>query len=131
MEISTVIRDEFPGRTLSGMGGIETGSDAAQFILLGSHTVQVCTGVMKMGYRCVQPMCEELLAFMDKHGFETLDQFRGHSLQFFTTHADLVRRQAEARAAKKAEHDRKKMIRADAEWNGDDFVDQSDALARG
>jgi dihydroorotate dehydrogenase subfamily 1 len=131
MEIATVIRDEFPQKTLSGMGGVETGSDAAQFILLGSHTIQVCTGVMKMGYRCVQPMCDELLAFMEKHKFETLDDFRGHSLQYITTHADLVRRQAEARAAKKAEHDRKKMIRADAEWNGDDFVDQSDALARG
>jgi len=131
MEIATVIRDEFPDRTLSGMGGCETGKDAAQFILLGSHTVQVCTGVMKMGYRCVQPMIEELLAFMEKHNFETLDDFRGHSLQFFTTHADLVRRQAEARAAKKAEHDRKSMIKADAEWDGDDFVKQSDALARG
>jgi len=131
MEIATLIRDEFPGRTLSGMGGIETGTDAAQFILLGSHTVQVCTGVMKMGYRCVQSMCDELLEFMDKHNFETLDDFRGHSLQFFTTHADLVQRQAAARAAKKVEHERKKMIVADAEWNGDDFVEQSDALARG
>ncbi len=131
MEIATVIRDEFPGRTLSGLGGIETGKDAAQFILLGSHTVQVCTGVMKMGYRCIRPMCEELLAFMEKHQFQTIEDFRGHSLQFFTTHADLVRRQAEARTAKKAAHELKKMIREDAEWNGDDFVDQSDALARG
>jgi len=131
MEIATMIRGEFPGRTLSGLGGIETGGDAAQFILLGSDCVQVCTGVMKMGYRCVQPMCEELLAFMDKHGFQTLDDFRGHSLQYFTTHADLVRRQAEARAAKKAEHERKKMILTDGQWDGDDFVDQSDALASG
>lgn len=131
MEIATLIRDEFPGRTLSGMGGIETGKDAAQFILLGSHTVQVCTGVMKMGYRCVQGMCDELLAFMEGHQFESLDEFRGHSLQFFTSHADLVRRQAEARAAKKAARDREQMIRADAEWDADDFVDQSDALARG
>ncbi len=131
MEIATMIRDEFPGKTLSGMGGIETGNDAAQFILLGSDTVQVCTGVMKMGYDCVKPMCDELLAFMDKHKFETLADFKGHSLQFFTTHADLVKRQADARAAKKAEHERKQMIKADAEWNGDDFVKQSDALARG
>ncbi len=130
MEIATMIAEEFPGRTLSGMGGIETGEDAAQFILLGSHTVQVCTGVMKMGYRCVQPMKEQLLAFMEKHGFETLDDFRGHSLPYFTTHADLVKRQAEARAAKKAEA-QKKMIKGDEEWSGDDFVDQSDALARG
>ena len=131
MEISKVIQDEFPGRSLSGIGGVETGADAAQFILLGSSTVQVCTGVMKMGYRCVQPMCEELLAFMEKHGFETLDDFRGHSLPYFTTHSDLVKKQAEARAAKKAEADKQKMINGDEEWSGDDFVDQSDALARG
>jgi dihydropyrimidine dehydrogenase (NADP+)/dihydropyrimidine dehydrogenase (NAD+) subunit PreA len=131
MEVATVIRDEFPGRTLSGIGGIETGQDAAQFILLGCDTVQVCTGVMKMGYRCVQEMCEQLLAFMEKHNFERLQDFKGHSLQFFSSHAELVRRQADARAAKKAELERKKMVKADAEWNGDDFVKQSDALARG
>ena len=131
MEIATLIENEFPGRTLSGMGGVETGNDAAEFILLGSHTVQVCTGVMKMGYRCVQDMCAELLKFMEQHNFETLDDFRGSSLKYFTTHADLVRRQAEARHARKAESQRQKMIQADAEWDGDDFVEQSDALARG
>lgn len=130
MEISTCIDKEFPGRTLSGIGGVETGNDAAQFILLGADTVQVCTGVMKMGYRCVADMKEQLLAFMEKHNFETLEDFKGHSLQFFTTHADLVKRQAEARAAKKAEHE-KQMIKEDAQWDGDDFVEQSDALARG
>ncbi|QDU55973.1 NAD-dependent dihydropyrimidine dehydrogenase subunit PreA [Aeoliella mucimassa] len=130
MEIATVLRDEFPGRSLSGVGGIETGRDATQFLLLGCDTVQVCTGVMKMGYRCVQTMKEQLLEFMEQHGFETLDEFKGHSLQYFTTHSDLVRRQAEARAARQAEsHIR--MIQADAEWDGDSFVDQSDALSRG
>lgn len=131
MEIATMIREEYPDCTLSGLGGVETGEDAAQFILLGSSTVQVCTGVMKMGYRCVQPMKEQLLAFMEKHGFETLDDFRGATLPYFTTHSDLVRRQAEARAAKKAQHEAKQMIKGDEEWTGDDFVDQSDALARG
>lgn len=131
MEIAQVIKKEFPGRTLSGIGGIETGNDAAQFILLGCDTVQVCTGVMKFGYPIIKPMQEQLLAFMDKHKFERLEDFKGHTLQYFTTHADLVKRQADARAAKKAEHDRQKMIRADAEWDGDDFVKQTDALARG
>jgi dihydroorotate dehydrogenase subfamily 1 len=131
MEIATVIKREFPGRTLSGIGGIETGNDAAQFILLGCDTVQVCTGVMKLGYDIVKPMQEQLLAFMEKHKFNRLEDFKGHSVQYFTTHADLVKRQAEARVAKKAEHDRQKGIRADAEWNGDDFVKQTDALARG
>ena len=91
MEISQVILKEYPDRTLSGIGGVETGEDAAQFILLGADTVQVCTGVMKFGYRIVQEMSEQLLAFMDKHKFETLDDFKGHSLPYFTTHFDLVR----------------------------------------
>ena len=37
MEIATLIRNEFPGRSLSGIGGVETGDDAAQFILLGAR----------------------------------------------------------------------------------------------
>ena len=131
MEIAKVIQNEFPGKTLSGIGGIETGNDAAQFILLGCDTVQVCTGVMKFGYPIIREMKEQLLAFMEKHKFETLSDFKGHSVQYFTTHADLVARQAQARAAKKAEHDRKKGIRSDAEWEGDDFVKQTEALARG
>jgi dihydroorotate dehydrogenase subfamily 1 len=131
MEIAKVIQNEFPGKTLSGIGGIETGNDAAQFILLGCDTVQVCTGVMKFGYPIIREMKEQLLAFMEKHKFETLSDFKGHSVQYFTTHADLVARQAQARAAKKAEHERKKSIRSDAEWEGDDFVKQTDALARG
>src|SRR6187200_3035366 len=41
MEIAQMIKTEFPNRSLSGLGGVETGGDAAQFILLGSDTVQV------------------------------------------------------------------------------------------
>ena len=131
MEIAQMIRGEFPGRSLSGLGGIESGEDAAQFILLGSDTVQVCTGVMKFGYECVKPMCEQLLAFMEKHQFETLADFKGQSLDYFTTHADLVKRQTERKAAAKAAGEARKMAGSDIDWSGDDFVKQSDALALG
>jgi dihydropyrimidine dehydrogenase (NADP+)/dihydropyrimidine dehydrogenase (NAD+) subunit PreA len=86
---------------------------------------------MKFGYHIVREMCNELLAFMEKHKFERLSDFKGHSMQYFTTHADLVARQAKAREAKKAEHERSKTVRSDGEWKGDDFVKQTDALARG
>ncbi len=128
MEIAQVIRKEFPGRSLSAIGGVESGNDAAQFILLGGDTVQVCTGVMKAGYEMVKPMCEELLAFMEKHKFETLAGFKGHSLDYFTTHADLVKRQAERKAAQKAA-ETAKTVKSDGEWTGDEFVKQSQALA--
>lgn len=132
MEIAQVIRSEFAGRSLSGIGGIESGRDAAQFILLGCDTVQVCTYVMKVGYRCVRTMCDELAAFMEQHRFRTLADFKGHSLQYFTTHYDLVRRQAESRAAKSAAvKPDGRPLKTDHEWRGDDFVSQSEALARG
>jgi len=61
---------------------------------------------------------------MDKHHFETLADFKGKSLPYFTTHADLVKRQAARKAATKA-------VKADGEWRGDEFVRQSDELSRG
>ena len=72
-DCAEVIRDRYPDRTISqAIGGIESGDDAAQFILRSGDTVQVCTGVMKRGYECVKPMKEQLLAFMAKHKFETI-----------------------------------------------------------
>jgi dihydroorotate dehydrogenase subfamily 1 len=130
MEVAQLIRKEFPGRSLSAIGGVETGNDAAEFILLGGDTVQVCTGVMKFGYEHIKPMCEQLLAFMEKHKFETLADFKGKSLDYFTTHADLVKRQTERKAAQRAAADAKKMVQADGEWTGNDFVKQSNDLAR-
>ena len=137
MEVAKLIEKEFPGRSLSAIGGVESGNDAAEFILLGGDTVQVCTGVMKFGNEHVKPMCEELLAFMEKHKFETLADFKGKALPYFTTHADLVKRQTERKAAQKAATaaaaaatPAKKMVQADGEWTGDDFVKQSQALAR-
>ena len=126
MELAIMMRDIFQDKTISGVGGIETGEDAAQFILLGSHTVQVCTGVMIHGYGMVKEMAESLLAFMEKHNFETIDDFRGASLPYFSTPADLVQRQAKAKAEAKAR--REGMVQKDAQWSGDDFVEQSDKL---
>jgi dihydropyrimidine dehydrogenase (NADP+) len=42
MNISRMIASDYPGRgiSMSGIGGVETGADAAEFILLGSDTVQ-------------------------------------------------------------------------------------------
>jgi hypothetical protein len=68
---------------------------------------------------------------MEKHQFETLADFKGQSLDYFTTHADLVKRQTERKAAAKAAGEARKMIGSDIDWSGDDFVKQSDALALG
>jgi dihydropyrimidine dehydrogenase (NADP+)/dihydropyrimidine dehydrogenase (NAD+) subunit PreA len=119
-EIAQVIRHEFPGRSLSAIGGVESGGDAAEYILLGADTVQVCTGVMKYGYEHIKPMCDELLAFMEKHKFATVKDFKGKSLDYLTTHSDLVKRQAERKAAQRRT--------SDAEWTGEEFVKQAKEL---
>ena len=90
----------FPNTSISGMGGINTGGDAAQFMLLGSNTVQVCTGAMVQGYKVISKMKDELAAFMEEHNFEKLTDFIGMALPSFTTHADLVERQRRAKVAK-------------------------------
>jgi dihydropyrimidine dehydrogenase (NADP+)/dihydropyrimidine dehydrogenase (NAD+) subunit PreA len=130
MEIAAMMRQEFPGRSLSGIGGIETGGDAAQFILVGAGTIQLCTGVMKSGYECIKPLREDLLAFMEKHKFNSLADFQGKSLPYFTSHSDLAQRQFQRKAVQKASL-KKAGVTADSDWRGDSFVQQSDALARG
>ena len=116
----------YADRSISAIGGVETGRDAAQFILLGAQTVQVCTGVMIHGYGLAKTLCDELSTFMDRHGFKNIEDFRGHSLNFFTTHAELVRRQGEIKAAEKAA--REGMVTQDTNWDGDQFVEQSNKL---
>ena len=53
MAIAQLIRKDFNGgKSLSGIGGVETGRDAAEFLLLGADTVQVpqqCTGFSSPG----------------------------------------------------------------------------------
>jgi Dihydroorotate dehydrogenase len=49
-----------PGVVISGIGGIETGFDAAQFFLLGASTVQICTGAMLRGYEIIDELKAEL-----------------------------------------------------------------------
>jgi len=69
-----------PGLPISGIGGVSSWRDAAEFILLGCGTVQVCTAAMHYGFRIVEDMIDGLENWMDEKGFRTLDDFRGLSL---------------------------------------------------
>ena len=125
MAIAQMIKKDFPDRTLSSIGGVDTGGHAAEFILLGSDTVQVCTGVMIHGYPLVQNLCAELQEFMGKHGFESIAEFKGMSLDYFTTHTDLVARQKEAIEKKKKA---KVGIESDDKWTGEGFVAETESM---
>lgn len=76
---------------ISGIGGIGGWRDAAEFMLLGCGTVQVCTAAMHYGYRVVEDMIDGLGNWMDEKGFRTIEDFRGRSLPRVTEwkHLDL------------------------------------------
>jgi dihydropyrimidine dehydrogenase (NAD+) subunit PreA len=66
---------------VSGVGGIETWQDAAEFILLGAHSVQLCTAVMLRGYGIVTAIKRGLEKYLDNKGLTSIDQIRGAALQ--------------------------------------------------
>ena len=78
--VQQVMSDPDAALPLSGIGGIGSWRDAAEFILLGAGNVQVCTAVMHFGYRIVEDLADGLLQWMTDKGFHTLDDFRGLSL---------------------------------------------------
>ncbi|MGJ8546564.1 MAG: NAD-dependent dihydropyrimidine dehydrogenase subunit PreA [Sulfitobacter sp.] len=65
------------GMPISGIGGITTWRDAAEFIALGCGNVQVCTAAMTYGFKVVQEMISGLSQWMDEKGHSSIDDFRG------------------------------------------------------
>jgi len=68
------------GLPISGMGGITTWRDAAEFLLLGARSLQVCTAVMHYGFRIIEDLCDGLSNWMDEKGFATISDVVARSL---------------------------------------------------
>jgi dihydropyrimidine dehydrogenase (NAD+) subunit PreA len=77
------------GIPISGMGGISTWQDAAQFLLLGAGSLQVCTAVMHYGFRIIEDLCDGLSNWMDEKDFKTIADVCGHSLHRVSEFKDL------------------------------------------
>ncbi|MGK5088608.1 NAD-dependent dihydropyrimidine dehydrogenase subunit PreA [Bdellovibrionota bacterium FG-2] len=69
------------GVPISGIGGISVWKDAAEFIALGSTSVQVCTAVMNHGFRIVSDMINGLGNWMNNKGYKKLEDFRGAAIK--------------------------------------------------
>ena len=59
---------------ISGIGGVTTWRDAAEFMALGAGNVQVCTAAMTYGFKIVEEMISGLSEYMDKKGMTSVDQ---------------------------------------------------------
>ncbi len=88
--LATISQNEITRKVpVSGIGGISTWKDAAEFMLLGATTVQVCTAVMKHGFRIIEDLCEGLNNWMDDKGFATIEDFIGKSVPALTDWEEL------------------------------------------
>ncbi|WP_114286640.1 NAD-dependent dihydropyrimidine dehydrogenase subunit PreA [Candidatus Halocynthiibacter alkanivorans] len=65
---------------ISGIGGITTWRDAAEFIVLGCGNVQVCTAAMTYGFKIVEEMKSGLSQWMDEKGHESIDAVAGRAV---------------------------------------------------
>jgi len=60
---------------ISGIGGITSWRDAAEYMVLGCGNVQVCTAAMTYGFKIVQEMISGLSQWMDEKGYESTEEF--------------------------------------------------------
>jgi dihydropyrimidine dehydrogenase (NAD+) subunit PreA len=65
---------------ISGIGGIGSWKDAAEFVALGASTLQVCTAIMHYGFRIVEDMTDGLSAYLDSKGMRSLADLRGRAV---------------------------------------------------
>jgi dihydropyrimidine dehydrogenase (NAD+) subunit PreA len=88
--VAALARDERTRRTpISGIGGIATWRDAAEFIALGAKSVQVCTAVMHYGYRIVEDMIDGLSEYLDAQGMKSVNELVGRAVPGFREWGDL------------------------------------------
>ncbi len=76
---------------ISGIGGIETWEDCAEFLLLGCTNLQFTTSIMQYGYRIVEDMISGLSIWMEEKGFKKIDDFVGLALKNIVPAEELER----------------------------------------
>jgi dihydropyrimidine dehydrogenase (NAD+) subunit PreA len=77
------------GMPISGIGGIATWRDAAEFMALGAANVQVCTAAMVYGFKIVEDMIDGLNNWMDSKGYRRLGDFVGQAVPNFVDWQEL------------------------------------------
>ncbi|MEY4594810.1 MAG: NAD-dependent dihydropyrimidine dehydrogenase subunit PreA, partial [Bacteroidota bacterium] len=88
--LTTIAQDEVTNKVpVSGIGGVSTWRDAAEFMLLGASNVQICTAAMKYGFRIINDLCSGLSNWMDEKGYQSINDFVGLSVPKITRWEEL------------------------------------------
>lgn len=87
--VADCARDPQVSVPISGIGGISTWRDAAEFILMGATSVQVCTAVMHHGFRIVEDMIDGLNRYLDEKGISSVMELVGRAVHRYVDWGDL------------------------------------------
>jgi len=63
--------------SLACTGGVHSAEDVIKSILAGAHAVQLVSVLLKNGPRYLSTILQGLKGWMDEHGYETVNEFRG------------------------------------------------------
>ncbi len=79
--VAEIARDpETAGLPISGIGGVTTWRDAAEFLALGASNVQVCTAAMVYGFGIIKELTAGLSAWMDEKGYASVAEVSGRAV---------------------------------------------------
>jgi dihydropyrimidine dehydrogenase (NAD+) subunit PreA len=79
--VSEIARNPEPqGLPMSGIGGVTTWRDAAEYMALGCGNVQVCTAVMTYGFKIVEEMISGLSEYLDEKGMASVAELSGKAV---------------------------------------------------
>ena len=87
--VAALARDPRITIPISGIGGIATWRDAAEFLALGATSVQVCTSVMHYGFRIVEDLIDGLSNFLDQKGMKSVTELSGRAVSAYSDWGDL------------------------------------------
>jgi len=65
-----------------GLGGVTTGRDAVEMILVGATAVGIGSAVHYRGMDVFARVCAEIEEYMERHGYRSLEEFRGQALRW-------------------------------------------------
>ena len=77
---------------ISAMGGVESWSDALEYILLGGGSIQVTTAVMQYGYRIIDDLKDGLNLYLAEKGFQNIKEVQGLALDSVSETTDTLER---------------------------------------
>lgn len=87
--VAVLARDPRIDLPLSGIGGISTWRDAAEFMALGAGTVQVATAVMHHGFRIVRDMIDGLENYLAEKKMASVNELIGKAVPGFKEWGEL------------------------------------------